>query len=104
MSPESIFSESNGTTRGNSRRNYAQDRALAQMNPDDTRIANPHSASKRTRAQENFSTLPLLCHNETAMGKTNPATWGRKEYGSPVTAGLWLLVIGTPYPEMTPLK
>jgi hypothetical protein len=69
MSPESIFSESNGTTRGNSRRNYAQERAVAQMNPDGTRILNPHSAPNRKKSQSNFLALPLLCHNETAMGK-----------------------------------
>jgi len=35
----------------------------------DTRITNPRSASKRWRTQKNFSTLPLLCHNETTMGE-----------------------------------
>src|SRR5262245_51650032 len=35
----------------------------------DTRIINSHSASNRQRTQQIFSTLPLLCHNETTMGK-----------------------------------
>src|SRR5262245_31763080 len=34
------------------------------MNPNDTRIPNPRSASKPTRTQENFFTLPLLCYNK----------------------------------------
>ncbi len=36
---------------------------------DDTRIANPRVTSNPKRTQQNFSTLPLLCHRQTAMGK-----------------------------------
>src|SRR5215510_13091274 len=49
----------------NRRRNYAQERAVAQMNPDGTRINNPLSASNWQKIQSNFSTLLLLCYNET---------------------------------------
>jgi hypothetical protein len=37
---------------------------VAQMNPEETRILNPRSASNDKRTQENFSALPLLCHNK----------------------------------------
>src|SRR5215475_3766007 len=47
----------------NRRRNYAQERAVAQMHPDDTRISNPRSASNRQKTQSNFFTLPLLCQS-----------------------------------------
>jgi hypothetical protein len=37
--------------------------------PNNTSITNPRSASNHERTQENFFTLPPLCHNETTMGK-----------------------------------
>ena len=42
----------------NRRRNYAQEKAVEQMNPGDTRILNPCSASKHKRTRKIFSILP----------------------------------------------
>jgi hypothetical protein len=46
-------------------------RYKAQTNTESLGIGNPLGASNDKRTQDNFSTLPLLCHKQTA-GKKNP--------------------------------
>jgi hypothetical protein len=45
------------------------DASRVHLKPQEQRTLNPHSASNRKTTQENFPTLPLLCHNETAMAE-----------------------------------
>jgi hypothetical protein len=40
-----------------------------ESNRNDTRTSNPHSTPNPKKIQSNFSALPLLCHNQTAMRK-----------------------------------
>jgi hypothetical protein len=42
---------------------------LINLESNDTRIANPLSASNREKSHGNFSALPLLCHYEITLGK-----------------------------------
>src|SRR5262249_49833628 len=49
-------------------RNYAQERAVAQMNPDDTRIATPHSASKRKRLSSSHPDIITLVQHPGVLG------------------------------------
>src|SRR5215510_9536906 len=51
-------------------RNYAQERAVAQMNPDDTRIATPHSASKRKRLSSSHPDIITLLQHPDVLGLT----------------------------------
>jgi hypothetical protein len=49
--------------------NFATTTVTVHIESSAQKIVNPHTTSNRKKSQSNFSTLPLLYHNETAMAE-----------------------------------